>query len=419
VTAASRGHSPSTSADGAETPKVHVPRALWIALGLFAALNLLIALDLLLARPDRWSDVLTVHSWCRAWLRQGVSLYTTEKWFPDYPPNAIVTFSPIAMVRQEWIVGFWAVVSAALVPLLPWVVWRARRTSPVVAAALPVLCFLCWGSARVLLQFSVLSMTCAFIAVRLADERPVASGVWLGLALAKPHIAAPVALWSTLTGRWRTSVVAALAVGAQIAIFCVHASAPPMATALGLGRILTETYAGPRALTGITSLRAWIYPLAGSSSRAETIWYAVAILLLIVPCGMAVIASRRSSADPMPVLAVFSLWSLLTFYHNGHNLILLLPVFMFLIGTDDDKTRRQRFTLAALLQAAMMADAPIRLAGLRWAQGWTLAGTGNVDRFVVLAAFCYVPFLWWRVASRTPHAPIVQNGTLASIGQRR
>jgi hypothetical protein len=394
---------------------VHVPRGAWIALGLAALLNLLVAVDLVIARPDRWSDVLTVHSWCRAWLKDGVSLYTSGTWFPDYPPNAIVTLSPIAMVRQEWIVGLWAILSGALLPLLPWVVWRSTRTSSRVAAAFPALCFLCWGSARVLLQFSVLSMTCAFIALRLADTRPVTSGAWLALALAKPHIAGPVALWSVLTGRWRTIVVAVAAVAAQIALFCVRAGVPPVATVLGFRRILAETYSGADALTGITSLRAWVYPLAGSSSRADAVWFAVAALLLIVPCGMAVVASRRSRlADPMPIVAMFSLWSLLAFYHNGHNLILLLPVFAFLIGTDDDATRKERFGLAALLQLAMMADAPIRLAGLRWSQGWTLAAAVNVDRIVVLAAFCYVPFVWWRVFSNTPIESIVQNGTVSS-----
>ena len=375
-----------------------MPRAVWIALGVVAALNFLVAVYLLFTRPERWSDVLTVHAWCRAWLKEGFSLYTSEGWFPDYPPNAIVTLSPIAVVPREWIVGLWAVVSIGLIPLLPWAVWRSAQPSPAVAAALPVLCFLCWGSARVLLQFSVLSMTCAFVALRLAGTRPVAGGVWLGLALAKPQIAGPVALWFLLSGRWRTIVVAAGIVAAQVAVFCLRAGVSPVATMMGFRRILTETYSGSDALIGMTSLGAWVYPLAASSPRPDTIWYGVVALLFIVPCAMAVIASRRSKlADPTPIIATFSLWSLLAFYHNGHNLILVLPAFIFLIGADDDASKRERFVLASVLQLAMVVDAPIRLAGLQWAHGWTLAATINVDRVVVLAAFCSLPLVWLRV----------------------
>jgi hypothetical protein len=417
VTAASRGHSAtllqSASIDHARLPEVHVPRAVWIVLGAVAALNFLVAVYFLFTRPERWSDVLTVHAWCRAWLKEGFSLYTAEGWFPDYPPNAIVTLSPIGVVPQEWIVGLWAIVSIGLIPLLPWLIWRSARPSLGVAAALPVLCFLCWGSARVLLQFSVLSMTCAFVAVRLADTRPVAGGVWLGLALAKPHIAGPVALWFLLSGRWRTIVVAAGTVAALVAVFCVRAGVSPVATMMGFRRILAETYSGSDALIGITSLGAWVYPLAASSPRPDTIWYGVVTLLLIVPCAMAVIASHRSTlADPTPILAMFSLWSLLAFYHNGHNLILVLPVFMFLIGDDHDATRKERFAMAALLQFAMMADAPIRLAGLEWARGWTLAAAVNVDRIVVLVTFCYLLLVWWRVFSKMSPDPIGQYRTI-------
>jgi hypothetical protein len=115
---------------------------------------------------------------------------------------------------------------------------------------------------------------------------------------------------------------------------------------------------------------------------------------------MAVAASRRSSlADPIPIVAMFSLWSLLAFYHNGHNLILVLPALMFLIGVDHTATRKERFILTTVLQLAMMADAPIRLAGLKWAHGWTLAGAVNVDRIVVLATFCCLPLVWWPTRS--------------------
>jgi hypothetical protein len=79
------------------------------------------------------------------------------------------------------------------------------------------------------------------------------------------------------------------------------------------------------------------------------------------------------------------LWSLLAVYHNGHNLILLLPAFVYVLMAPDGATDRERIVAAALLQAAMMADAPVRLA---------LAV--NIDRPVVALAFGYVALRWWR-----------------------
>jgi hypothetical protein len=76
------------------------------------------------------------------------------------------------------------------------------------ALTVPTLFYLCWAAPRTLLQFSLLSMTLACAATLIVDSRWLLSGALLGLALFKPHIAGPFALWMLVTGRIRSFVFA-------------------------------------------------------------------------------------------------------------------------------------------------------------------------------------------------------------------
>ena len=106
----------------------------------------------------------------------------------DYPPNAIVWLSPLALISGAAAVYLWAAVTLLATPAFAWIVVnvvapRARMMD----AAVSGLLFMAWGGVRMLLQFTRLSILLAFSAVWWADSRPLLSGLLLGIALINPR----------------------------------------------------------------------------------------------------------------------------------------------------------------------------------------------------------------------------------------
>ena len=99
----------------------------------------------------------------------------------------------------------------------------------------------------------------------------------------------------------------------------------------------------------------------------------------------------------MAIPAMFCLWSLLVTYHNGNNLILVLPAFAFLWFDADRQASPLRWIPIALLQAALAFDVPVRLKGLAPGLGWGAIVIEHFDRAVVLATLSYVAVTWWRL----------------------
>src|SRR6185295_13456853 len=138
----------------------------WIRAGLAllavaAAVNMAAGVALALRDPRRASDLWTMVEWCRAWLIEGRSLYSGADAFTDYPPNAIVLLSPLALFPQRWVVPMWTAGALLLTPVLPWLVMRCAAPAQrrLLALTVPTLFYLCWAAPRTLLQFSLLSMT--------------------------------------------------------------------------------------------------------------------------------------------------------------------------------------------------------------------------------------------------------------------
>ena len=357
------------------------PRRLRLCLASLAAINMTAAVSLIVLQPSRSGDLRTVYDWCRQWLFGAVDVYTPPHISTDYPPNAISLFSPLALISERWLVVVWTAISLALAPLLPYVVARAALPKSHRAIGLICVAFLCWASARTLLQFSVLSMALAFAALSLADDRPVAAGFCLGIALAKPHIALPVALWACLTGRIRVIITSAFVVLAACLAYCWHADAAPWTTAAGWWRVLSDTYGGAGGLVGVTSIRRW--------TASDTVWIVAAGALLLIPAAMAVMSRRASGIERLAVVATGCLWSLLAFYHNGNNLILMLPAFVVFATV-------ARAWVVVALQIVLMADVQSRTAPFA-ASGSALGIVAlDVNRVVVLLALGGITLLWWQ-----------------------
>jgi glycosyl transferase family 87 len=305
--------------------------------------------------------------------------------------------APLALVPKAWLAPVSAAITLSVSPLLAYLVVRSicPRARPA-AALVPTLLFLCWGGVRTLLEFSRLSMTLAFLASIHANARPVASGVSLGLALAKPHIAGPMMLWAIFTRRTRLVAVAVTVVAALFALYCARADVGPADVVGGYTRILLSFYSGAEALVGRTSLRPWWTALAGHHVLGDILWGVGALLLLIVPCGIALRDSNVSDVRAAAAPALFCLWSLLTIYHIGNNLILLLPAFAFLLLSDDPATVWWRMGVASAIQIAMMLDIPVHLASRVPDHGVLFLLVRDVDRIVVLVTFVSVALLWRR-----------------------
>jgi hypothetical protein len=355
-------------------------RRLVAALGMLAAVNLAIAIFVIATEPQRALDLLSVRAWCADWLRHGRDLFALVDPDSDYPPNAIVTLSPIALIPRRWLVPAWTMFALALAPALPFVVTRAAGLRARGAVLVTVTAFLCWASARTLLQFSVLSMTLAFGALAMADAEPVASGVLLGLALAKPHIAGPVALWAILAGRARLVVATLATLVVAFLVYCARARVAPLPVVAGYWTMLARTYGGADGLTGVTSLRHWM--------PSDAAWMMSACALLAVVVATAARWRNAGGAGRLVAPACASLWSLLVFYHNSNNLILLLPSFVFLLAAGHR-------AIAAILQIALMIDIPYRLAPVL-SPGLAHDVVTNANRILVITAFAWVTATAWR-----------------------
>ena len=235
------------------------------------------------------------------------------------------------LLPTAWVVPIWTLFSLALAPLLPYLVLRCATSGTRRAIVIPILLFLCWTSARTLLQFSVLSMTLAALSLSLADSHPVGSGVSLGLALAKPHIAGPIALWMIATRRIRVLLVSIAVVAVGWGIHDARIGESPLTTLSGYGGILRAIYSGPDGLAGRTSIRSWTIALLPDARAADAAWLSVSLLFVLGVWASA----RRSPRRPlhtggMAMPGLFCLCSLLAIYHNINNLVLMLPAFAFL-----------------------------------------------------------------------------------------
>jgi hypothetical protein len=300
-------------------------------------------------------------------------------------------------------VAFWTAAAVALTPILPWLVLRCASRRDRAALAVPLLLVLCWAATRTLLQFSLLSMILACIALLIVDSHGLAAGAALGLGLMKPHIAGPIALWMLVSGRIRPLIAAGVVVFGGWALYDARIGESPLTTVAGYWRVLGSEYAGTAGLVGRTSVRGWTRLMTADAGVSDACWLAVSAILLAGVCWLAARDRRRAlDAGGVAVPGLFCLWSLLTFYHNGNNLILMLPAFAFLWFTGDRSTTPSQWIPIAGIQAVLMYDVPARLGAAVAAPGWARLAVEHFDRAVALVMFAYVSALWYRL-TRASH----------------
>jgi hypothetical protein len=373
--------------------------AMLLVWGVLALANLSAGL-VLASRPERASDLDTMHRWGKAWLVDGRTLYGDEDEFPDYPPHGLVALAPLGLLPADWLVPVWASVNLALAVLTPYLAVRAfDPTIRLATAAVPILMFLCWGPFHTLLQFSLLTFAFGLLAVVLADTRPTLAGVCLGLALVKPQLAVPFFCWTLFTRRLRVATVAAAVVFAGFVIFCLRAHANPVAVADNWRQNLQVFYTGDAVLTGVSDVRPLIRLAVSNLALVDAIAGSIALAIFVAICVMGFEEERWRRAVTYCAPPLVGLWSLMTFYFLTYGFLLFLPTAVLLIFARDPQTRRVRMIMLAVLQALLMVDVPgvwRRIGHL--APEWPAlhAVAPHVDRLLALATFVSVVALFRR-----------------------
>lgn len=370
--------------------------------GALAVLNLAAGVVVSL-KEHRLYDLESMMRWGHYWLVDGTNIYEPGVWgTPDYPPNAIVMLSPLGLLTPAVAQPLWILSNVAMAVFVPYAAARFFRPhDPSRVITLPVMMFLSWGGVRTLTQFTLIALTCSIIAMRAASGRPIAAGAWLGLALMKPHVAAPVLLWSVFTRRWRLVITALLVAGGLIGVFCLRSGAHPFHVAASYVDILGTYHTGDAILAGISELRPLVSQLAADVSDVDTIAGSIALALItsIAVAGFLEGAVRTKVLYTAPPLV--ACWSLLTFYHLTYGFVILLPV-MMLLALNDSPLTHLRTTLFWTLQLGMMFDVPgsSRRLGL----GGTAVFSNvlvHADRVLILALFAGLILLAWREAPET------------------
>lgn len=361
-------------------------------------------------RAGHSQDLSSIHIWLRTWLWQGSSPYYLPDYIvANYPPHAIVALSPLALLPESWVAIVWAALNLLLAPLVCYLAFRllkpddARR-----AALLPCAMFLAWAGLRTGLangQFTLLVLGCGLLAFLFEEKRPLVGGLFLALALMKPHIGGVFLLWALFTKRWKMTLVACVLMGLGVGLYALRLMESPFASVRDYLSVLQHQFGRGADVQGSTALRVVeLRPLLALLIHNEAWGNRIHQLLLVVMLGcaasVALLKSRLSTAQrDAAVMQLCCLWLLMSVFHNPYDTILLLPVLMglWVVSVPHPARRRTWADRAALwvLQLAMVLELP----GIWWklskaydlsAYNWAGVLFSNFDRVLVLALFVFI-----------------------------
>lgn len=287
-----------------------------------AAVSVLVAVWLSL-QPHRLGDLHRVAGWTSQWLH-GVSLYGPDS-DVDYPPWAIVTLSPIALIPSGWLPMVWGSINLVALGFI------ARRLSRSWGTLFFLL--IAAGAMRTLNQFSLVALA---LAVAGTTGATPTSALWLGLSLMKPQIGAVFWLHALWRREWRLASLALAVPALLMVIYAARVHVPLLGVPGAYAQSIHVQY--DDIFWGQTEITSWLRTLAPGGS-------AIAIALLVAGAAFAPLARVR------PLLGL-ALASLLAMRHLSYDLILLLPWVATRSGT------------ALWLSACVLVADPSAVAGL-------------------------------------------------------
>lgn len=337
----------------------------------------------------RTNDLETVRRWGQAWLRQGEDLYASLSWGCDYPPHASVVLAPIALLSLPAAAIVWATLNLGFAVAAPWLAARlVRRDVPKQVLLLFTTTFLCWSATRTLVQFTLVAVLLGLASGVVGEKRSGRGGILLGLALIKPQIAVPFVLWTAFRRRWGVLTVAAATVAVLTAVYCLRVGVGPLDVTTGYLRVLQSYYAGPAAMVGASDLRG-LFRAIMEPATADLLASGSAIVLLALTCAVG-FRAMKLEARAAGMLALGSVWSLLTFRQLSYGFVLLLPVSAYLLLSDARNAARWRHRWFWMLQALLIVDVPTVLRRVEAAGYSAGPATGllvHFDRLLLLSLF--------------------------------
>src|SRR5437868_5320714 len=85
--------------------------------------NLGAGVGAMLSQPSaRLQDLHIITAWTRAWRIGAEPLYAQGQSAVDYPPHAIVFFSPLGLIPPAWLDTLWVTLTVLMWPVLAYVV---------------------------------------------------------------------------------------------------------------------------------------------------------------------------------------------------------------------------------------------------------------------------------------------------------
>ena len=362
----------------------------WLLLAALATLNLVAGLVVF-----NRLDFQLMHAWTSDWLWHGVSLYAGDS-YTDYPPNAIVTLSPIALLPVAPSAWLWALGNIALAIAAPIIAAKAvledvRDHVKGADLVLLTLTFLAWSATRSLLQYSLLTLVFGVLAWRLADRRPWVAGMLLGLAVMKPQAALPFCLWVLFTGRWRLVLPSILTVAVLWLAYCARVGAAPLAVAADYVAIMREMYAGPYQQVGHSEFARLAPEGSADLWRMLTALVTFGLITTTVMLQLRRAKRERTGHPHFPALpGIVAAAVLITFRHLSYAFVALLPAVAWLLLDQEPVWQRARRRLFWFMQGGLIVDVPTAgrlLEKLGVPLG--MAGTmfGHADRIFLVACF--------------------------------
>lgn len=310
-----------------------------LASALLAAVSVSVAIWLSL-QPARLTDLHRVAAWVTEWTH-GAPVYGVGS-DVDYPPWAIVIFSPLAAIPSAWLPVVWVSINLCALAAI------ARRLVP--DGGVVFFLVLAAGAMRTLNQFSLVLVAFALAG---SASSGVMRGLWLGLSLAKPQIGLVFWLQAVWRRQWRLAAEAALVPLVCTIAFSVVAHMPIREVLPAYLRAIALQYGS--GLAGQTEITLWLRALVPAVPAAA---WAVVVALLVWGTLLRV--------RPAVNLAMVSLLSV---RHLSYDLILLLPGLARLEGW--------QVWIAAL---CCVAD-PSAVLGLLWPSNWLAI---HADRLMLL-----------------------------------
>ncbi len=247
-------------------------------------------------QPRRIGDLWRVTGWASQWLG-GSSLYGPDS-DVDYPPWAIVTLSPLAMVPASMLPVLWIVCNLAAL------VFVARRLSRDRADVFFLL--IAAGTVRTLNQFSLVTLAFAVAGTTSVGRL---SPLWLGLSLMKPQVGAVFWLHALWQRQWKLAAAACAVPLVLAGVFAMHAHVSILSLPQSYAQSIALQYGAP--FWGQTEITTWLRELWPALS-------AVVLTVVVAAVVFAPLARRQTHLG-------LTLASLLALRHLSYDLILLLP----------------------------------------------------------------------------------------------